>query len=264
MNAEVVESLCEQGLDAEMSSRHDAAASAYQNAWDRAESSYDKSIAAHYQARVASQLDDRLRWTRLSVENAAEAADDGDQRIFPLLPTLQIAYASALLSNGDHDIAQRVYLAASDALDSVSGDSAQLMVLQSTIYEGLRATGFVPQGASSHLVELVASLKSADAWGPLAVVLAAFVRNTGSDQSAGRFVLSLRELFAAGLLRDVDQELLGRAITSAQEQIVGSIDATANIIHSNETPARVSSGYAPDSADDDPFGDSSPNVALRI
>ncbi|GAB89143.1 hypothetical protein [Gordonia rhizosphera] len=254
---DTVGELCERGLAAEMAGRFDDAAQCYQRACDSAVSVFDRCLAAHYRARSAADSAERVQWTRLSVELAAELAEVGDERVYALLPTLQIAYAGALLVSGAAEAARQVYLLAADAVENLHLDPNRAMVLHCTIYEGLSATGFVPQGASSEFFELVSSLKSADSWGPLAVILGAYIQNSGTDEAAARFVLTLRELYAAGLLNGRDQEVLGRAITSARAQLEGEGQADGQ----GTGPDSVTEG---DDSGIDPFGTGSPNVAFRI
>ncbi|MYR06589.1 hypothetical protein GTV32_09820 [Gordonia sp. SID5947] len=260
---DVVGELCEQGLAAEMAGRVDEAALHYERAWNDAESSFDRCLAAHYCARTAPTAEERLRWTRVSVEFSSEIAEAGnDERIYSLLPALQIAHAAALLTNGDKSAARNAYLRAADSVYLLHGRSADAMVLHSTIYEGLSATGFVPQGASREFFELVESLKTGDAWGPLAVVLSAFVQNSGTDEAVAHFAITLRELYATGLLNPTDQKLLRDAVGAAQKQMQAD-SARIEDAAPSQDPGDVSSAQ-PIRDDADPFGADSPNVAFRI
>ncbi|MYR07544.1 hypothetical protein GTV32_15085 [Gordonia sp. SID5947] len=262
MSTELVAELCEQGLAAETADQLEEARVLYARAWDNAEHAFDRSVAAHYRARVVQSAEERLAWARTSVECAAQVAEENDERIYPLLPTLHITSAAALYEVGDREGAREQYLAAARALRVLDDSAPQAALLQSVIYEGLKATGYVAPGSCREVDDFIELLQRDNALGPLAYVLATRVTGCGTADHGAEFVLALRELHDAGVLSDVQQSALRSAVEAAQTLVLGDPHAVAGASASDETtPVQT---VAESTKGDDPFGDGSPNVALRI
>ncbi len=263
MSTELVAELCEQGLAAEGVGRLEHARDLYTRAWDTADDAFSRCLAANYRTRLVETPDERLTWARTSVEYGALCAESDDARIYPLLPTLHITVAAALYEVGQHDSARDQYLAAARALQVLSDATPQAALLQGVVFEGLKATGYTPPGTCHAVERFIDTLERDMALGPLAFVLSAYVNGCGTDDHGPEFVQALRELRDAGVLSESQQRLLGEAVDAAQQLVVeGNPVATEATESTSTTPS--STAAAASVNDHNPFGDGSPNVALRI
>ncbi|MGV9712472.1 hypothetical protein ACWDTI_17620 [Gordonia sp. NPDC003424] len=260
MSTESVTELCEQGLSAETAGALEQARMLYVRAWENADEAFDRSVAAHYRTRIVENAEERLSWARVSVESAAQATVIDDERIYPLLPTLHVTAAAARYEMGDRDAARESYLAAASAL-RVLGDAApQAALLNSVIFEGLRAAGYSMPGSCREVESFIALLHSDGAMGPLAYVLSSYVTGCGTDDHPAEFISALRALYDARVLADDQQQSLRSAIESAETSAPGrSRSASGGMASSSErSPSPTVARHS------DPFGDDSPKVALRI
>lgn len=62
--------LCTLGMDCEGQGDAEGAARLFSDAWQKAESDYDKMIAAHYRARHQPLVKDKLAWDKIALEHA--------------------------------------------------------------------------------------------------------------------------------------------------------------------------------------------------
>ena len=219
MATELVTRLCEQGLDAEAAGDLDGARALYQQAWDNADDAFEQSLAAHYRARVAQTDDDRVSWARQSVEFALHAADGGDDRIYPLLPTVRVTAASALLASGDVPGARDEFLSAAIGLRVAEDVVPQAALLRTVIFDGLTDCGMVHDAWCPEIEILIEKLKKDNAIGALAHVLSAFVAGIGTDAHGAEFAVALRDLAGTPAVTAEQRDLIGAAIGGIQRQL---------------------------------------------
>ncbi|MCM3898041.1 hypothetical protein [Gordonia sputi] len=264
MSAQSIMELCEDGLAAESVGRIDDARAAYAQAWESADDAFERSLAAHYSARVSPNDASRVAWARRSVDLAIEALDAGDERIAPLIPTMRITTAAALMAAGLLDEAIAEYLGAAEGL-RVVGESDQRDVLQAMIYDGLNEAGYVSDVSSRpEVATLLAALKRDDVDWALRLVLADLMAGYGTDGHAAEFALALHRLRGLGRLSADHLAALDAAIEALHAAIPasGSTGRGARA-DASESSAGVNAGVQEAQASSAISGDD-PNVALRL
>lgn len=265
-----VAELCQSGLAAELRGDLDGAGESYRAAWEGSTSGYERCLAAHFLARAQATDADMLQWNQTSVQIAADSFED-DPRVLELLPDLYVNLAASHVRAGDLTRAQGLYVDAAAALDSVGGDGVHGSTLRVAIAGGLQASGFVPQGVSTELLDLLSNLSATNQWGVLSLLLPVYVGNLGRDEDVQQLVEVLRSVAQARMLTGADGQLLLAALDSAERQIAGVAPSDSqSSVSATETPTEATSLASPTLSDakavdgDDPFGGDSPNVALRI
>lgn len=206
--------LCDQGMAAETEGDTAVAARLFQQAWELSSNDYDRAVAAHYLARHQPTDVDVLHWTRVAVQNAEQA--DRTQTS-ELLPSLYLNLAASYVRAQDFDAAQRTYFQAADTLHSIT-DLTYAASIRIAIATGLQATGFVPQGVSLELLDLIERLTARSALAPLAMLLPAHLGNLGTDEDLDTLLNTLRLVHASRQLDDDEQQLLRAAIDIADAE----------------------------------------------
>jgi|SRR6516225_386423 len=77
--------LCAKGMDLEGEGKNTDGLKLFQQAWDEAETSIEKFIAAHYLARHQENMADKLRWDETALQWALKINDNSVKETFPSL-----------------------------------------------------------------------------------------------------------------------------------------------------------------------------------
>lgn len=263
-NATQVLELCDEGVQAEFAGNEQQAAQVYQHAWEIADGPVARCVGAHYLARQQPTDEQTLHWNLTALTIAGEVEDV--EHIRDLLPVLYLNAASSLVRAGEFERAQELFLLAADLIDfdPTSGVGAQW----ATVFLGLQAAGFVPQGDSVELRQLLANLEDERHHAALAMVLPRYVTNTGSDDDVQALIETLEAVFVARMVDADDQELLRTAIVSAQAQLAGA-EVAAHAPRAQESDAvadvgTVAATNADAAANATPTESASPDVAFRL
>lgn len=119
--------LCAAGLEAETIQCFDEAARLFEQAWYRSRDHYEACIAAHYVARQQRTRLDILRWNRIALARAVEAADD-DARVIPFFALFHLNVAKAHEDLAEYEPARHHYTRASQYLTSVTSGSFRVLI----------------------------------------------------------------------------------------------------------------------------------------
>lgn len=129
--------LCVHGVEVEMQGDLDAARSSYEAAWSVARDDVERCIAAHFLARVQTDLDARVRWNR----EALERADSVDRAaVAAFYPSLYLNLGSALEGIHDQDGARDAYRRAADGLADLDA-GAYADTVRRGVHAALARTG---------------------------------------------------------------------------------------------------------------------------
>ncbi|MFW0796530.1 hypothetical protein AAFP30_22165 [Gordonia sp. CPCC 205515] len=126
---------CERGVTAESVGLFADADIAYRNAWNAALEPYERCLAAYHLARVQPTPGQQLDWNRIALDHASTA---DPKAVAEMLPSLQLAAASAARAAGDVSAARRSYIAAAQAHSQESDSTSGPMT--AAIVDGLVAT----------------------------------------------------------------------------------------------------------------------------
>ena len=108
--------MCAAGIAAETSGDFTTARELYESAWSARADAYDASIAAHFLARVQTDLRERHRWNAEALRAANEA---GDERVETFYPSLHLNMGRSCEDIGDLSGARHHYRAARDCLKTL-------------------------------------------------------------------------------------------------------------------------------------------------
>lgn len=98
---------CAAGIQAEMAGRAEDARALYEAAWEHASDAYERSIAAHYVARLVESEPERRRWNATALQEALLVS--GPQRVAAFLPSLYLNLGHSHESLGDLQSAREQY-----------------------------------------------------------------------------------------------------------------------------------------------------------
>ena len=104
---------CIQGTQAEYAHQNEQAEHFYQQAWQAANTNYERCIAAHYLARCQPSAHETLHWNRLALQHAQLVSDP--EEVIAFLPSMYLALGAALEAMGEIDEAQAYFQLASQA-----------------------------------------------------------------------------------------------------------------------------------------------------
>lgn len=77
--------LCANGMMAEGEGDREKAGKLFTQAWNEAQSDFEKAVAAHYVARHQQNLNEQLRWNELALEHALQSDDKSANGMLPSL-----------------------------------------------------------------------------------------------------------------------------------------------------------------------------------
>lgn len=78
----------------------------YTQAWELAGDAYDACVAAHYVARMQTDIGEKLRWNLIALEKANAV---GDERVTSFYPSLYLNLGKAYELMGEADKARTYY-----------------------------------------------------------------------------------------------------------------------------------------------------------
>ena len=263
--------LCDEGLTAELAGNLVEAKIIFRQAWDSAEGPFERCVTAHYLARHQDSDTESLEWN-LRALSIADEVDDIDQ-IADYLPAMYLNAAVGLVRAGEYDRARDLYLLAADSIERPEvGVSPEWLFIR----RGLEAAGFVPQGDSLELRQLIARLHETQNSDVLAAILPTYVTNTGTDEDVAHLTDALTGVWMARLLDDEEQALLRQAIDAAagltatptipvaqMASVTSSSSTGTTTVTTNHVEARLEPSGVPAAASSDD-NETDPNVGLRL
>lgn len=98
--------LCIRGTQAEFQGKMEEAHQLYTQAWELAGDAYDACVAAHYVARMQTDIGEKLRWNLIALEKANAV---GDERVTSFYPSLYLNLGKAYELMGEADKARTYY-----------------------------------------------------------------------------------------------------------------------------------------------------------
>lgn len=77
--------LCANGMMAEGEGDREKAGQLFTQAWNEAQSDFEKAVVAHYVARHQQSLTEQLRWNELALEHALQSREEAANALLPSL-----------------------------------------------------------------------------------------------------------------------------------------------------------------------------------
>lgn len=111
--------LCAQGVQAEMQGRVTEAADLYMQAWDSRTNENESCIAAHYVARVQSDVAQALHWNTTALFHAGQVTDD---LIAAFYPSLYLNVGKSYEDMGEYEDAKKYYLLGAEKVSLLPDD----------------------------------------------------------------------------------------------------------------------------------------------
>ncbi len=200
LNNKVIK-LCAEGMSAELEGRIEAAQALFDEAWSLAENDFERFTAAHYVARNQKEPADVLKWHVKALKHAELVKDDGMKAQFP---SLFLNVAKSYESMGGTVEANSYYKRAAAACEFLPAGSYGDMIRYG-VNEGLKRTS--PEKEDDILLVLI------DAWcerkelKALAIVLPAYLGNTGTSNDINKLTSALSYLVATRSLSRDEQQI---------------------------------------------------------
>jgi hypothetical protein len=125
--------LCADGMMAEGQGQTETAKNLFLQAWNEAESEFEKFTSAHFVARHQNNISDKLKWDEIAIDMASKINDESIKSSYPSL-YLNIAKCHEDLN--DFDLARENYYLAESNIEFLSDDGYGKMI-KSGILSGL-------------------------------------------------------------------------------------------------------------------------------